>query len=120
MQAQQRQQKQAQQLQQVQKSPPSEKGGVNQERGGYPAPAKFKDVRVVGTSHALRLAKNAGIPSNFNWKPSKNSNGVIYQNQTNEHESIRYMPGNPNSPNIAQKVPYVVHMKDGKALDIRP
>lgn len=27
------------------------------------------------------------------------------------------MPGNPNSPNIAQQQPYIVRMKDGKALD---
>jgi len=50
-------------------------------------------------------------------KPSKKGRGIIFQDPKNTHNSIRIMRGNPSSPNPAQRKPYVLYMKDGKAYN---
>lgn len=94
---------------------------------GYSSPSKdasknpeikLPDTFRIGPQNALKLAKDANIPSAFKWRTTRESNGVIFQHPTNEHESIRYMPGNPKSKFRSQWNPYVVHMRNGKALDI--
>ena len=42
--------------------------------------------------------------------------GMKYVHPDHTHESIRVTPGKPHSPNPYQQKPYVVHMRDGKAL----
>lgn len=59
----------------------------------------------------------AGIPEDFRIKLSKKTGGMKYVHSNHTHESIRVMPGKPHSPNPAQQKPYVIHMRDGKALD---
>jgi len=44
--------------------------------------------------------------------------GVIYQDPNNPHNSIRIMPGNPNSPNPAQQNPYVIYRNNGISYDM--
>lgn len=81
-------------------------------------PAKFTDVRVISVTEAINFATKANLPATFKWTPSKKFGGVVYWHPTNKHESVRYMPGNPNSSQPARQNPYVVHMRNGKALDI--
>lgn len=59
-----------------------------------------------------------GIPDDWVEEPSKKGGGSRFHKPGNRHNSARVMPGNPNSPNPAQRDPYVKRMKDGKALDV--
>lgn len=58
-----------------------------------------------------------GIPDNFRVQISEKGAGMIYIHPKHTHTSIRIMPGKPHSPFPYQQRPYVIHMKDGKALD---
>ena len=58
-----------------------------------------------------------GIPENFRIKLSEKPGGMKYIHPQNTHESVRVMPGKLHSSNSFQQKPYVVHMRDGKALD---
>jgi hypothetical protein len=58
------------------------------------------------------------VPENWIKSPSDKGGGTKWTNPENPHDSVRDMPGNPNSPNPAQQDPYVVQMRDGEALDI--
>ncbi len=42
---------------------------------------------------------------------------MTYLNDLTDNLSIKVMPGKLHSPNIYQQKPYIVHMRDGKALD---
>ena len=58
-----------------------------------------------------------GVPDDWIQAPSDKGGGTKYTNPNNPHDSVRDMPGNPDSPNPAQQDPYVVRMKDGSAID---
>jgi hypothetical protein len=58
------------------------------------------------------------IPDNWIEKPANKSDGIIYQDPNNKHNSIRIMPGNPNSPNPAQQQPYIIYRQNGAAYDV--
>ena len=58
-----------------------------------------------------------GIPDNFRVQITEKGAGLIFVHPTHTHTSIRIMPGKPHSPLIYQQKPYVIHLKDGKALD---
>ena len=58
----------------------------------------------------------AAIPGGFEVRLSSKP-GIKYIQPGNTHESIRVMPGIPDSPNPFQQKPYVIHMRDGNALD---
>ncbi len=58
-----------------------------------------------------------GIPENYRVRTSNNGAGMLYVHPTNEHTSIRIMPGKPYSKNPYQREPYVIHKKDGQTLD---
>ena len=77
---------------------------------------KIRNARKINSSVAAELAKTTSIPKTFRLKPSRGDGGVIFQNPKNIRESVRFMPGNPNA-NPAQKKPYAVHMRNGKAFD---
>jgi hypothetical protein len=70
-----------------------------------------------GTTDNDAAARPGSVPADWTQKSSKKGGGTIYQNPANPHESVRVMPGNPTSPNPAQRGPYVKHMRDGQALD---
>jgi RHS repeat-associated protein len=77
------------------------------------AAGKPKDVTPEST------ARPKGVPEDWVASPSKKKGGGIkYTNPDNPHQSVRDMPGNPNSPNAAQQKPYVKQMNDGSALDV--
>lgn len=63
------------------------------------------------------LIHQAGIPESFRVKLSEKPGEIKYVHPKHTHESIRVMPGKLHSPNIRQQKPYIVHMRDGKALD---
>jgi tetratricopeptide (TPR) repeat protein len=61
--------------------------------------------------------KPVGIPDNFITKYAEGV-GICYHDPLNpKHHYIRLMPGNPHSSNPAQKQPYIIHMRNGRALD---
>jgi hypothetical protein len=57
------------------------------------------------------------IPDGWIEQPSKKGGGKLYQDPKNTHNSIRQMPGNPNSPNVSQQKPYTIFKKNGVAYD---
>ena len=63
------------------------------------------------------MKRPPGIPTDWIEKASKKGGGVKYTNPNNPHDSVRVMPGNPNSPNPAQQIPYIKRMKNGSGLD---
>lgn len=63
------------------------------------------------------FSKPTGIPENFRVRISDKGAGLIYMHPEHTHTSIRIMPGKSYSPLPYQQKPYVIHMKDGKALD---
>jgi hypothetical protein len=60
-----------------------------------------------------------GVPSDFVKEgPSKKGDGEVYVNPENPlGDRIRVMPGNPDSPNPAQREPYAKVTKGGKVVD---
>ncbi len=65
-------------------------------------------------------AKNPfGIPGHFVPQPSNKGGGTTYVDPANPaYNRVRVMPGNPNSPNPAQRNPYVVDLRNGQAVDV--
>lgn len=63
------------------------------------------------------LPRPVGIPESYRVRISDKGVGLIYVHPEHTHTSIRIMPGKPHSPLPYQQKPYVIHMKDGKALD---
>ncbi|QEI14101.1 hypothetical protein FY115_05945 [Cellvibrio japonicus] len=57
------------------------------------------------------------MPLSWIVKASDKGGGIQYINPKNKHDRVRIMPGNPNSPNIAQRKPYVKRQIDGKFYD---
>ncbi len=58
-----------------------------------------------------------GIPDNFMVKLSRKGAGMEYVHPTDMNIRIRIMPGKPHSPFPYQQKPYVIQMKDGKAVN---
>ncbi len=42
---------------------------------------------------------------------------MVYVHPQHTYESLRIMPGKPHSPNPAKQKPYIIHMRNGNALD---
>ena len=63
------------------------------------------------------FSRPKGIPENFQVRISEKGAGIEYVHPTNEHISVRVMPGSPHSPFPHQQQPYVVQMQSGKAVD---
>jgi hypothetical protein len=63
------------------------------------------------------LGKPAIVPKGWVEKPSKRGGGTIYEDPTNTHNRVRVMPGDPNSPNPAQREPYMKVQVSGRFLD---
>ena len=86
---------------------------------------KKKPVVVLAEEAAVEkgipVEKSSGahpdIPDGWTSKQSKKGGGTIHQDPANPHNSIRIMPGNPNSPNPSQQGPYVIYKKNGVAYD---
>jgi hypothetical protein len=78
------------------------------------------DVPQPSAPSSLSTPNNTGdgIPSDWTQNPSNKGGGVIYQDPNNPHNSIRFMPGNPNSPNPAQQNPYVIYRQNGIPYDV--
>lgn len=63
------------------------------------------------------FSRPIGVPENYLVKVTEKGAGMIYMHPTNTHISIRVMPGKPHSSFPYQQKPYVIQMKEGKALD---
>ena len=61
---------------------------------------------------------NFKAPRGFVSKVSKKGGGIVFHDPANTHNSLRIMPGNPNSPNVAQQNPYVIFKKNGVTYDV--
>lgn len=71
------------------------------------------------SSNAEVVRKPDGIPDNWVEQPTRDGSGREWINPENSHDRIRSMPGDPASPNPAQRQPYVRDVKDGnKWLDV--
>ena len=65
------------------------------------------------------FARPEGIKDSFITRYSDKGCGICYHDPLNPtHEYVRVMPGNIHSPNPAQQQPYVMHMRNGRALNI--
>ena len=58
-----------------------------------------------------------GIPKNWDVQGSKHDNGIWYTDPHNIHNSVRYMPGYPNSRHPNSQGPYVRWQRNGHWLD---
>jgi len=76
-------------------------------------------IRVLGAALAPDTQGNPfAIPDNYVAQPSDKGGGTRYVDPENSHNSVRVMPGTPNSPNPAQQNPYVIDMRSGSAIDV--
>jgi len=73
--------------------------------------------KYIHDAGVLTFPKPIGIPENYIVKITDKGAGMEYSHPTNVHLSVRVMPGKSHSEYIHQQKPYVVQMKDGKALD---
>ena len=77
---------------------------------------------VIGNKPKLeKTGKPLGrleIPVGWESKPSRKNGGVLFYDPKNPHNNIRQMPGNPRSPNLAQRNPYIVFKKNGITYDV--
>ncbi|MGK6353528.1 DUF6443 domain-containing protein [Parapedobacter sp. DT-150] len=89
-------------------------------KGQWGNPVLVTTGLLAGAHGSLGMFRSGGItpPKGWTAKPSKKGGGVIFQDPSNTHSSIRQMPGNPNSPNAAQRGPYVIFKKNGVAYDV--
>ncbi|MFS0895232.1 RHS repeat-associated core domain-containing protein [Microbacterium sp. 179-I 3D3 NHS] len=62
-------------------------------------------------------SRPAGIPTNWGVKPARKGPGITYYDIRNPGNSVRVMEGNPNSPYVHSRSPYVRWQKNGQALD---
>jgi hypothetical protein len=60
-----------------------------------------------------------GIPQHWQIAPTRKGGGRRFTNPRDPHDHVRVMPGNPDSPNPAQRAPYAKRMKNGVAYDAR-
>jgi RHS repeat-associated protein len=79
----------------------------------------FNGKELNNTSVKLTDASTRpeGIPDNWIEKQSSKGGGTIYQDPNNPRNSLRVMPGNPNSPNPAQRNPYIKYQQNGIFYD---
>jgi hypothetical protein len=59
-----------------------------------------------------------GIPEGWRIRPTRGQGGVRYFDPQNPGNSVRVMPGNPNSPYPNSRAPYVRWQLNGQALDV--
>ena len=64
-----------------------------------------------------RLERPLGIPRDWQVILSRKNGGVTYVNPNNEHDHIRIMPGDPNSPHPNRQRPYVIDRNWGALQD---
>ena len=64
-----------------------------------------------------RLERPLGIPRDWQVILSKKGGGVTYVNPNNEHDHIRIMPGDPDSPYANRQRPYVIDRNWGALQD---
>ena len=59
-----------------------------------------------------------GVPTNWRIRPTEGEGGTMYINPNKPNETVRVMPGNPNSPYPNSRTPYVVQTDSaGRPLD---
>ena len=60
------------------------------------------------------------IPAGWKVKKTKKNDGIVIYNPQNPKQRVRIMQAKPNSPNPAQKVPYVIDQSriPGQLIDV--
>jgi hypothetical protein len=58
-----------------------------------------------------------GVPENWTARESDTGGGTKFTDPANQHNSVRVMPGDPNSPYPNSQGPYVRVLRNGKYLD---
>lgn len=72
---------------------------------------------LIRQTNVRTFPRPEGIPENFRVRITESGAGMEYVYPTHTHISVRIMPGKPHSPLPYQQKPYVVHLKNGSALD---
>ncbi len=96
--------------------------------GGQGALSGLATGAIVGAASAIAYSRVNGVnafngkskidvPKDWTQHSSKKGNGIVFKDPKNPHNSIRQMPGNPNSPNPSQQNPYIKFMKNGIFYD---
>jgi RHS repeat-associated protein len=66
------------------------------------------------------MPRPEGVPDNWVERPTRDGEGRQWVNPDNEGDRVRAMPGNPQSPNPAQREPYVRDVRNGNQwLDVK-
>ena len=82
---------------------------------GYMSEAQAKEL--IHKTEIPTFPRPEGIPAHFQVKLSDKGAGIKYVDPKNEGIYVRVMPGKLHSPLQHQQKPYVIQMKDGKAID---
>lgn len=83
--------------------------------GGFLPEARCREL--IHQTGVKTFPRPKGIPENFKVKITDKGAGMEYVHPTNEHLRVRVMPGKAHSEFPHQQKPYVVQMKEGKALN---
>ena len=65
----------------------------------------------------LQMGRPAFVPKNWEEKLTRNRKGTKFVDPSNAGNSVRLVPGDPNSSNPGQQRDYMVVMKNGQYLD---
>lgn len=79
------------------------------------------DLVIMATAELNDIIQHSdrpeGIPDDWTERDSKRGDGKRYTNPDNDHDNVRSMPGNPNSPYPSQQNPYIKRQKNGQFVD---
>lgn len=78
--------------------------------------AKTQCRNLIHETGVRTFPRPPGIPDNWIIQISDKGAGMEYIHPVNEYLRVRVMPGKPHSPHPYQQQPYIVQMKDGKAI----
>ena len=79
--------------------------------------AEIEAKKLIHQLGIKTFPRPEGIPINYKVQISDRGVGIKYIHPTNNHISVRVMPGKPHSPFPHQQKPYVVVVSHGKTLD---
>ncbi|HPE85499.1 MAG TPA: hypothetical protein PLO43_04910, partial [Chlamydiales bacterium] len=77
------------------------------------------EIRTIIHKCGIRTyPRPKGVPKDYRVQLSNKPGGMKYVHPNDTGTYVRVMPGKPHSPHPAQQKPYVVQVKNGKAIDI--
>jgi RHS repeat-associated protein len=89
----------------------------NAPQADAPSDAKQADAPPNAPDSKAADDRPPNVPADWVKQPSKKGGGTVYVDPKNPHNRVRVMPGNPNSPNPAQRQPYMKVQVNGQTVD---